>query len=82
MQAYFKQETIDTQVLANAFTTLLDGNLTAGYEPFYGDALFLRSYSLDPTSFYRYALADPTASVDTTSGYFDRVLSRQLVSLS
>jgi len=73
LQGYYKQESIDTQVLASAFTTLLDGNLTRGYAPFLSDALYLRSYSLDPTNYYSYPLSSVDATVNSVSGYFDQV---------
>ena len=72
-QAYFKQQTIDTRVLAGAFATLLDGRLTNNYAPFYQDALYLQSYSLDPSNYFAYPLSTSDATVDTVSGYFDQV---------
>lgn len=60
-------------MLANAFAALLDGNLTSGYAPFLSDALYLRSYSLDPTNYFSYPLSSVDANVDSASGYFDQV---------
>lgn len=62
--------TIDTQVLASAFTGLLDGNLTSTFDPV---ATYLPSYSLDPTNYYSYPLPRPSAKNGNFSGYFDVV---------
>jgi len=60
-------------VLAGAFATLLDGRLTNNYAPFYEDALYLQSFSLDPSNYYAYPLSSADATVNSVSGYFDQV---------
>lgn len=69
VQAYFKQVTVDTQVLATSFTQLLDGNLTTAMPP----DTSLRSYALDPSNFYSYPLPNGATKTYNASGYFDVV---------
>ena len=61
-------------MLSSAYTTLLDGNFTNNYQPFYEDNLFLQSYSLDPDNYFAYDLAAVQASqTSKVSGYFQAV---------
>ena len=64
---------MDSLVLATAYTTLLNGNWTDMYTPFYRDQLYLQSYSTDSDNPFHYPLVNSEQQVYTTSGYFDRV---------